>query len=82
MLNFNATIHNANIRGCEKKENKKGEAYLLVRLEDENGKPLEMVDKNINHENDYIRDLTCDLIINVDQGVKFTTIRIVDFKKV
>lgn len=70
-----ATIKNAEIRGFEKKINKQGDPYLLVRLEDETGKAEELVDKNIEHENIYHRGLLADVTINIDKG-KYMTIRI------
>ena len=72
-----ATIHNANIRGCEAKENAKGEGYLLVRFEDETGAPQSLVDKDMERQRTYRRDQDVDLLIDIDQGRKFTTIRIV-----
>ena len=74
-----AVMHNVNIRGCEMKENKKGEGYLLVRFEDETGKPEELVDKDMERRKYYVRDKVGDLHINIDVGSKFTTIRIIDF---
>lgn len=76
-----AIIHNANIRGCEAKENKKGEGYLLVRFEDETGKYSELVDKEMERSKYYKRDTTMDLAINIDTG-KYTTIRIIDAKEI
>ena len=76
-----ATIENINIRGCEPKENKKnGEPYLLVRFEDETGKACELVDKDMERQPFYKRDTDGTLVVDIDIGKQFTTIRITDFK--
>lgn len=76
-----AKIENANIRGCEARENKNGEPYLLVRFEDETGKAHELVDKCMDRQKYYKRNIDMDLSIDIDQGRKFTTIRIIDAKE-
>jgi len=75
-----AVIHNINIRGCEPKENAKGEPYLLVRFEDETGKACELVDKDIERQPYYRRNAEGTLTIDISIG-KYTTIRIVDFRE-
>lgn len=75
-----AKIENVNIRGCEKKENKKGEPYLLVRFEDETGQPNEIVDKEVDREKYYTRNTEGDLYIDITTG-KWTNLRVIDFKK-
>lgn len=75
-----AVIHNVCIRGREPKVNSKGDPYLLVRFEDETGKPYELVDKNMEREEYYTRGSEGDLHISIDQG-KYTTIRIVNYKQ-
>ena len=74
-----AIIKNANIRGCEAKKNKKDEDYLIVRFEDETGKPCELVDKDMERQQYYKRDTSGDMFIDISIG-KWTTIRIIDFK--
>lgn len=74
-----AKIEDVNIRGREEKMNHKGEAYCLVRFEDESGKAYELVDKDMERAKYYKRDTEGDLTIDISMG-KFTTIRIVDFK--
>ena len=73
-----AIINNVNIRGCELKENRNGAPYLLVRFEDESGKPCELVDKDMERQKYYKRDTDGTLYINIEFG-KYTTIRIIDF---
>lgn len=73
-----AVIHNANIRGVEKKTNKNGGEYLLVRIEERNGRPQSLVDKDMEREQYYKRNVDMDLTIDIDQGRQYTTIRIVD----
>lgn len=74
-----AKIENINIRGCEPKENKKGEPYLLVRFEDEYGKASELVDKDMSRQPYYKRNTDGTLTIDIELG-RYTSIRIVDFK--
>ncbi len=73
------TMINANIRGCERKTNKHGEDYLVVRVEDQTGKPAELIDKGLDREKYYKRDMVGNIELDI-QTTKYTTIRIVDFK--
>lgn len=75
-----AVIHNVNIRGAEPKVNRNGGEYLLVRYEDEYGRPETIVDKDMERRKSYKRDAYCDLIVDIDVGRKFTTIRVVDVR--
>lgn len=77
-----AVIHNANIRGHEVKTNKNGGKYVLVRYEDETGKPETLVDKDLSRADYYVRDKNMDIYIDIDQGRNFTTIRITDAREV
>lgn len=78
-----ATILKAEIRGYEKKINKKGEAYGLVRYEEDGtGKACELVDKNMDRADYYTKGTIMDLTIDIDQGRSFTNIRIIDAKEV
>lgn len=77
-----AVVKNALIRGHEVKTNKNGGQYVLVRYEDETGKPETLVDKEIERADFYIRDKTMDLYINIDIGRNFTNIRIIDAKEI
>ena len=77
-----AVICNALIRGHEVKTNAQGGQYVLVRYEDETGKAETIVDKEISRAEFYTRDKTMDLYIDIDQGRKFTTIRVIDAKEV
>lgn len=80
MLNLNCEVHNVNIRGCEARKNKNGGEYLLVRFDDETGKAHELVDKDMSRQPYYKRGVDMTLYINIDQGQRFTTIRIIDAK--
>ena len=77
-----AMVKNALIRGHEIKTNKNGGQYVLVRYEDEAGKPETLVDKEIERAYYYTRDKTMDLYINIDIGRNFTNIRIIDAKEI
>lgn len=76
-----AIIENINIRGCEPKENKNGEPYLLVRFEDETGKAYELVDKDMERQQFYKRNTDGTLTVDISIG-KYTSIRITNFKVV
>lgn len=74
-----AVINNAEIRGVERKVNKKGEYYLLVRYEeDETGNSITIVDKELNRQEYYKKGTIMNLYINIDIGKQFTNIRIID----
>lgn len=75
-----AVVQNVNIRGCEARANAKGEPYLLVRFEDETGKAHELVDKDMERQAGYKRNTDMSLYIDIDQGRKYTTIRIIEAK--
>ena len=78
-----ATILNANIRGHETCTNKKGEPYIKVRYEEDGtGKPCELIDKDMSRAESYTRDSDMDLLIDIDQGRQFTTIRIIEARLV
>ena len=77
-----AMIKEALIRGHEVKTNKNGGKYVLVRYEDQTGKPETLVDKDIERAEYYTRDKVMDLYIDIDQGKNFTTIRIIDAKEI
>lgn len=77
-----AVVKNALIRGHEVKTNKNGGQYVLVRYEDETGKPETLVDKEIERADFYTRDKAMDLYINIDIGRNFTNIRIIDAKEI
>lgn len=77
-----AMICKALIRGHEVKTNKNGGKYVLVRYEDETGKPETLVDKDVERADYYTRDKLMDLYIDIDQGRQFTTIRITEAKEI
>lgn len=79
-MKIKATINNVNIRGCEPRENKNGDPYLIVRYEDETGSPCELVDKGVERRSFYKRDTDGTLFIEIDVGKQYTNIRIIDFK--
>lgn len=78
-----AMVLNANIRGVERKTNRNGGQYLLVRYEEDGtGAPQTLVDKELDREPYYKRDTVMNLMISIDEGRNFTTIRIIDAKEV
>ena len=76
-----AMVSKALIRGHEVKTNKNGGKYVLVRYEDETGKPETLVDKDVERAEYYTRDKAMDLYLDIDQGRQYTTIRIIDAKE-
>lgn len=81
MTKFNAVINNVEVRGHEVKQNKQGEDYVLVRVEDETGTSIELIDKDLDRTKYYKRGTLMDITVNVVAS-KFTTIRIVDAKEI
>lgn len=77
-----AVVQKALIRGHEVKTGKNGGKYVLVRYEDETGKPETLVDKDMDRAQYYVRDKVMDLFIDIDQGRNFTNIRIIDAREV
>lgn len=78
-----AVINNAEIRGVERKVNKKGEYYLLVRYEeDETGNSITIVDKELSRQEYYKKGTIMNLYVNIDIGKQFTNIRIIDARTV
>lgn len=74
-----AVIHDADIRGVEKGTGRAGD-YLIVRFEDETGKPCDVCDKDMSREPYYKKGVVGDIYINIESGKNYTSIRVVDFK--
>ena len=53
-----------------------------MRFEDETGAPHELVDKDMDRQQYYVRGTDMDLVIDIDQGRQFTTIRIIDAQEI
>lgn len=82
-----AKIEKADIRGHEVKENKQGGKYILVRFEDETGKPETLVDKDMERAKFYQRGTIMDLYIDIvsgrtREGQPYTNIKLIDAKVV
>lgn len=78
MINMVVKAENVEVRGCEKKTNKKGEPYLIVNVDDERGKRSELVDKDMENEQFYKRGTIGDLWLNMSIG-KYATVTISRF---
>ena len=77
-----ATILNAEIIGHETKTNKKGEPFTIVRYEEAGtAKPCELVDKDEERAKHYTKGKMMDLLIDIDAGPRFTTIRIIEARE-
>ena len=74
-----AMITDVCIRGCERRENKKGEGYLLVRFEDSTGKPEVLVDKEMDRQSLYKIDMVGTIHFDIETGGKYHNMRITNF---
>ena len=69
------------VRGREQGTNKKGEDYILVRVEDpETGEPMEIIDKDMSRLDTYKRGKMTNLTLNLKDsgkyGIKMTIVEI------
>lgn len=76
--NFAAVIPNACVRGYEEKTSQKGTNYLIVRFEDQAGRPFTVCDHQVDRKALYKRNVEGDLEIEISTG-KFTNISITGF---
>ena len=68
---------NLEIRGVEKRTSKKSnDEYLIVRVEDETGRPYELLDRDAENMSAYKRGVECDLTLDLRLG-KYTNVSIV-----
>lgn len=73
------TAKGLEIRGKEKKvSNKTNREYLIVRVDDETGKNIELLDWNIENFERYKKGIVADFELNLDIG-KYINISIKDF---
>lgn len=73
------TAKDLEIRGKEKKiSSKTNREYLIVRVEDETGKTIELLDWNIENYDRYKKGITANFELNLDIG-KYINISIKDF---
>lgn len=75
---FVAVVLNACVRGCEEKTSQKGTSYLIVRFEDQAGRPFSVCDKQVDRKSLYKRNAEGDLEIEISTG-KYTNITITGF---
>lgn len=74
-----AKVNNLEIRGKEKKvSNKTNREYLIVRVDDESGKNIELLDWNIENFERYKKGLVADFELNLNIG-KYINISVKDF---
>lgn len=81
MASIKVTAKNLEVRGCEKRTGKTGNKYLIVRIEDPNdntGAKMDIIDRNLEHENDYQKGLRGDFIFDLTIR-RFKDISIVSF---
>lgn len=79
MVKTNVVAHNMEVRGCEKKTSAKGNEYLVIRCDDEQGNRSEFMDKDLSREEYYKRGTVGDITLKLDIG-KFSNIEVKDFK--
>lgn len=73
------TAKDLEIRGKEKKiSNKTNKEYLIIRVEDETGKTIELLDWNIENFDRYKKGTTAIFELNLDIG-RYINISIRDF---
>ena len=82
-----AKVENVDIRGMEVKTNKQGQPYMVVRFEDEVGKPFELIDKGMERQQYYKRGVIMNLYIDIRNGrsrdgQSYTNVRIIDARQV
>lgn len=75
---FAATVLNACVRGYEEKTSQKGTNYLVVRFEDQAGRPFSVCDRQVDRKSLYTRNTEGDLEIEISTG-KFVNINITGF---
>lgn len=68
------------VRGYEECLSKKGNKYLIVRLEDETGKSYSIVDNDIEHASSYKKGSVYDFKFKLIFG-RYTNVRISSFAK-
>lgn len=61
-----ALINNLEIRGRERKTSQKGNEYVIVRVEDETGKPYELYDPSIDNFEFYKRGQEANFILDLN----------------
>lgn len=73
------TAKSLRIKGKEKRtSNRSGKDYLIVRVEDETGKTIELLDWQLENMERYPRDQMADFELNLDVG-KFVNVSIKNF---
>lgn len=76
---FAAVVPDACVRGYEEKTSQKGTAYLIVRFEDQSGRPFSVCDRQTDRKTLYKRNTEGDLMLEISTG-KYTNISITGFK--
>lgn len=78
MFEMNLEAKNVEVRGHEKKTSQQGKEYLIVRVEDETGRPSELYDPNVENSSYYERGTIGDFSLNVRIG-KYSKVTINNF---
>jgi hypothetical protein len=78
MFDMQMKAENIEIRGKERKTSAQGKEYLIVRVEDETGKPSELYDPNVGNEALYIRGTTGTFALAVQIG-KYSKVSVINF---
>lgn len=71
-----AKVENLEVRGFERKKSKKSDnEYLIVRVEDEQGKQSELIDRDLDNEKYYKKGTMVDMLLTISFG-NFTNVSI------
>lgn len=71
-----AKVENLEVRGFERKKSKKSDnEYLIVRVEDEQGKQSELIDRDLDNEKYYKKGTMVDMLLTINFG-NFTNVSI------
>lgn len=71
-----AKVENLEVRGYERKKSQKNDnEYLIVRVEDEQGKNVELIDRDLDNEKYYKKGTMVDMLLTISTG-KYTNVSI------
>lgn len=71
-----AKVENLEIRGFERRKSQKTDnEYLIVRVEDEQGKQEELIDRDLDNEKFYKKGTMVDMLLTISFG-KYTNVSV------
>lgn len=70
---------NLEIRNCEERLSKKtGNPYLIIRVEDDYGEWLNLIDRNIENKKYYTKGTYADFVLDITIRKEFSCISVID----